>query len=250
MSRGFPLTVKQRRRGRPAKSGPRHPAGRLKEAKGPNPRLIEIRRSIADDVTAAENPLAAAAANGWLTDDERQAGKAFALVCARADLGGPRVSRSRYMEAMTAEERAELALSEAELSALWDQAPGGAAPLGPEARAAAALGAMAAWTAIAAEAAPAAWAELVALCAREEWPTWLLRRLARQALRREDERRLRLLREGLAAVTAVLSPKQPPPGPTPAPVRAPPMATSVTETADYVTPGGELLFKVEQRGRR
>ena len=274
MSRSFPLRVAgSGARGPKKRSGPRYPNGRLKPD-GPNPRLLELRRLIAPDVRLAENPLDAAFANGWLSEAEHRAGRVYARLCAQVDLGGPRAGRARLTERAAPAEGQGRKLAEMslpELAALWDAALGDGAPAGPEERAAAAERAMAAWRAIGASVRAPARAELFSVCVLESWPQWLLHRLSGLALRRRAEAENRpladdelalialrfttrwetkrdLLVEALAGVAAVLRPPEPRRWAVPSPNL--PIAPTTLESADYVTPAGDLLFQVERRGRR
>lgn len=273
MNRSFPLRVAPSgARGPKRKSGARYPNGKLKK-ETPNPRILEIRRLIADDPRMAENPLDAALANGWLTEAEHRAGRAYARLCAMADLGAPRASRAALPEQVAAAGPRSAGPGEpahvepaASSEAAIPQAPGGS-----DSRHESAVRAMAAWRQVGAAVRAAARAELHSVCVLEAWPEWLLRRLTLAAIRKTAEAQKRaldageleelargfdgpwevrrsLLIEGLAGVAAVLRPAPPDRAAQPAPRPSPPIRPSVLESARYVTPDGELLFEVERRG--
>lgn len=81
-------------KGRPRKEGARHPSGKLKRA-GANQTVLDRRAAICADPTMATCPLDAAYANGWLSQSEYGAGRAYIAVHARAGIGGPGAAATR-----------------------------------------------------------------------------------------------------------------------------------------------------------
>lgn len=276
MSKSFPLHVKKTRRSGPKpREGERYGDGRLKPP-GPNPLLLARRRAVAADPAMAENPLDAALANGWLSEQEHRAGRAYAGLWRRARIGGP-AFRTLGLAETGGEADADLAgrrirdMNDAEIHALWERAFGEAAATGEEARERMAAAAQAQWRALNAQLPAAAQAELFAVCVQESWPQWLCHRLAGAELSRRAraekraltevelahlarrfgsgwERRRDLLTEGLRTVARLLRQgARGGEGGRCARPAAGPIGARVVETADYVDPEGTLLFTVERR---
>jgi hypothetical protein len=276
-----PLVVKPARRpGRKRKEGARQPAGRLK-GQGPTPELLARRRAIAPDPAMAENPLDAAFSHGWLTENEHRAGRAYAQLFRRAALDAPRL-RTTMMGEARSEAAAELAglrirdMSDEAVAQLWDLAFSEQAGLGETERARQAAEALAKWRRVNADLTAAERGELFGVCVMESWPQWFCQRLAGEALRRGAEAEKRALSDaelahiarrfsspwergrdalvaGLAKVAESLKSVARKGSPTPARMerrRPAKLGPKVLEEADYVSPEGELLFKVEKRGRR
>jgi hypothetical protein len=75
-------------KGRPKKSGPRKPCGRLVQKVDPNAKVVELRRAMLGDVSLsishAENPMDLAFHRGWLTEEQHRAGTAYAIAWRRS----------------------------------------------------------------------------------------------------------------------------------------------------------------------
>lgn len=69
-------------KGRPRKSGPRKPCGRLVQKVEPNAKVVVLRRAMIGDtvssLASAENPMDLALHRGWITEDQHRAGSAYA----------------------------------------------------------------------------------------------------------------------------------------------------------------------------
>ncbi|MBV9995471.1 MAG: hypothetical protein JO127_09675 [Caulobacteraceae bacterium] len=190
----------RKKRGRPRKAGARYRSGGLKP-EAPNPAVLARRRALAADPAMAENPLDAALANGWLTEAEHRAGRAYAALWRRSLQLAPRLAAAHLEEraATPDPERASLRLrdmTDAEIAAAWDAAFGpGARPADPAARDAQAAAALKRWRAVNAALTAAERAELFAVCVEERWPAWIGQRLEAEALRKAAHEERRALTE-------------------------------------------------------
>ncbi|HWE46871.1 MAG TPA: hypothetical protein VG407_12670 [Caulobacteraceae bacterium] len=212
-------------KGRPRKPGLRYPSGQRvsggpsKTNNKPNREVIERRRRIlgvdrasADDLRAAENPLDAMAARGWIEGPLAAAGHAYARLYRRAGLQARRMTialeqapetsgvDARRIQDMTAEEIAEVwRVIENRRTAQNDGGDGDAA-------ATASLSAL--WKTLG----PLRSAELYAVCVLHDWPAWALQRIAGRAeaeIARGQLERRSLLTEGLQLARDHLHPRRP-----------------------------------------
>ncbi|MGH6955897.1 MAG: hypothetical protein ACREEW_04445, partial [Caulobacteraceae bacterium] len=224
----------------------------------------------------------AALANGWLSEAEHRAGRAYALIWRRARIGGPAFRTLGLSEARGESDDPLAALrirdmNDAQIHELWELAFGETAPAGEAAREASAAAALARWRKVNAALDAAAQGELFAVCIQESWPQWLCHRLAGAALSRRAaaekrpltdaelahiahrfasgwERKHEALRRGLASVGRAMRRGRVRAGAAEPELgearRSGSITAQVVETAAYVDPEGTLLFTVERRGRR
>lgn len=75
-------------KGRPKKSGSRHPNGKLVQKVEPNAKVVELRRAMigpeAVSLSSAENPMGLALERGWISEDQHRAGVTYATAYRRS----------------------------------------------------------------------------------------------------------------------------------------------------------------------
>jgi len=207
--------------GRRRSDGDRYPSGKLKPVQ-PNPEVLARRALLCADPSMATCPLDASYANGWLSQSDYGAAKAYISVHAGAGLGGPGAARtadtsiprgaamdlSERWSGMTEAEIRKFRISQLpdkELVLIWDSALrdlGRAAD--PEQAQKFAENANRRWRAL--NAAMTSHERLVvdSFCIRETWPRWFHERLAGNMKSQwEDERSV--LISGLRRIGAALS---------------------------------------------
>ncbi len=179
------------RKGRPRKPGPRYPSGQRvsggpsKLNAKPNREVLEHRRRIlgvgpgagAADLRAAENPLDAMAARGWLDRALAVAGHAYAGLYRNAGLQAAQVTLAmeETPETSGVDVRRIQDMTPQEIAAIWQvvEARRPATPGGDgDPAATATLHAL--WIALGASRT----AELYAVCVLQSWPWWAAQRIA------------------------------------------------------------------------
>ena len=213
------------RKGRPRKSGPRYPCGQRvsggpSKANGkPNRDVLERRLEIlgvthasAQDLRAAENPLDAMAARGWIDPALAAAGHAYAGLCRSAGQQARRVTLAldEAPETSGVDTRRIQDMSPDEIAAVWTvvekrratiRRDGDGDPV--------ATGKLQAlWSELGASRS----AELYAVCVLQTWPVWVTQKIAGKSdaeiAGKWLERRAMLV-DGLTRVRARLHPRKP-----------------------------------------
>ena len=193
--------------GRPRKSGPREPNGRLKRREAPNPAVMRARRYLCDNPKLATSPRDVALGRGWIGAEAHEAGRSFAMLCWRSGLitkagtlrGAAPSARLERSEDVA--ERAPFAnLDHAALAAIWDRAfePRRGAP--DEAAAELALQRLR-W--VTRSLSTSERSLLFGVCALEDWPAWLFAAIAVERAERPADLNLAALRDKARFVAAL-----------------------------------------------
>lgn len=252
--------------GRPKKEGDRYPNGRLKAEK-PNPAVLARRQLICADPAMATCPLDAAFANGWITQADYGAGRAFLSVHVSAGLDSPGAAAirdnsiprgaadqlsQRWGEMTDAQVRGMRwnEFTDKEISAIWDSAlrdlDRAADPTAPSDFA---VRAHQRWRAMNAAMSSIERVVVDSFCVREEWPQWFVERLAGRVVPIHEERR-DILISGLRAIAETMrKPKAPVRRDLVLPDPPRPSGPVVIERTEIVNEAGEVV-QVHERVRR
>lgn len=238
--------------GRPRKSGPRYPNGKLKPQNvAPNARVMEERRRLLGplaDVSQADAPLDLALARGWLTERHHRAGTAFARAYQRAQLGTPGLDSPGVRETDTAlhsglGNKGMQDWTHRETTAVFDAVfnrTGTAEGLAEAANAQ--------WRTFSALMSPEERAEVSDVCVRSSWPQWIIQRAAGH-LGTSWERKRDILIAGLEKIATNLWP----PRPAASTIESLPVQRARAPKAEvsvlYQTEDGEPVVPVSERGR-
>lgn len=252
--------------GRPRQQGERYPSGKLKAVK-PNPVVLARRALICADPAMATCPLDASYANGWITQAEYGAGRAFLAVHVSAGLDAPGAAamrdnsiprgaadelRQKWGELSDAQVLAMRwnEFTDKEIAAIWDSALRHMGRLAdPAAPSEFAVRAHQRWRAMNAALSSIERVVVDSFCVRAEWPQWFVERLEGRYDTVHEERR-DILVSGLRAIgQAMRKPKAPVRRdlalPDPKPARGP----VIVERTEIVDDSGEVV-QVHERIRR
>lgn len=260
--------------GRPRADGARYPSGKLRPA-GPNPEVLARRALICADPTMATTPLDAAYANGWLTQAQYGAGKAYIAARAAAQQtfqfsAAPNrriTATDNSIQTGAADEMRQdwsgmttnqvLAvrwneLTSKEIAVVWDSAMRDVGRYVEPSKANEFAGrALDRWKALAAAMTSFERMAVDAFCLFEEWPLWLSDKIGKREVARGMDRR-ELLVSGLKALQHAL---RPPATPARQDLAAPvvdqgPQGPVVIERTVYTDADGQVMYEAERRVRR
>ncbi len=161
--------------GRPRKSAPRYPSGKLKPMK-PNQILMDRRAEIAPDPTMSTAPMDCALANGWISRADHATGTWYAETHRRCGFRVGSVTASSSQEVELMSEVSKLSFSEMSdemIIGAWENAmerSNRSAPAGDGAK-------LSTWSAVNAALTEAQRREVYLVCVLESWPFWLTSRL-------------------------------------------------------------------------
>lgn len=237
--------------GRPPQEGERYPSGKLKP-RGPNQLMVERRKAMCEDVTMASCPFDLAFAKGWLSGEEYSAGRAYIAIHARANLGSPGIpsQADHSMPDPVGDIRAVSwsALSDDEITRIWDSAMNYTGPSGTKEEQAA--HALRQWKTACAAMTLAEQTEVDNVCVRESWPQWVIQRSAGR-MDTSWEKSRKVLVSGLRAIRQALAKPTPIEPDTFIPAEpANDGPARVSERVVYVGEDGEPTLTVERISRR
>lgn len=199
------VVVRKSGRGRPRKAGPRHPSGQLVQKAEPNAKVVALRQALIGETGAArladaENPMSLALARGWISAAQHEAGLAYARAWRRSHPQRRAPGLEETSDPATRDLRRIGEMSDAEITAAFEQVFS-TASRGPPSEAE--LAAVRARYNGMSRAMSAAEQNEVFLCfCLGSWPQWVLQRCAGR-FDTAWERKHRLLIRGLETLAGM-----------------------------------------------